>query len=198
MDLFSVCFYSKKRNEKLAPLLCLFTNIIILSCDANNEEVKIKPAPTDSAADSRTTEWQRFHEALDSIYDQLPQVLKNNSMNSQWAIIAHLGIHCGLPRMALIDIKRRKIIDSGCMAMAMKLFQEKPAFRTSQTAIAAVWENTVVAENTRAILGFHINCTALITPIATLMQDLLFFMLMNVFPMSTLFLPIPAIARAAQ
>jgi hypothetical protein len=112
-----------------SSLLC-FACLLILSCHANNEEVKIKPAPTDSAADSGTTEWQRFHEALDSIYDQLPQVLKNNSMNSQWVIIAHLGIHSGLPRMALIDIKRRKIIDSGCVAHGYgnEAFSRKASF----------------------------------------------------------------------
>lgn len=107
----------------------LLLSVILLSCNNQNKaegNKKNSPAKPDPAK----TEWQRFHTAVDSLCGILPAYLKDHQFNEQWVLIAHLGVHSGLPRMAFVNIKTKAFADSGCVAhgYGSEAFSEKAVF----------------------------------------------------------------------
>lgn len=117
-----------QKNFMLARIL-LLVSVILLSCNNQNKAEGNRKANVPKQ-DPAKREWIRFHAAADSLCRILPTYLKEHQFNDQWVLIAHLGIHSGLPRMAFVNIKTKGFADSGCVAhgYGSEIFSEKAVF----------------------------------------------------------------------
>jgi hypothetical protein len=107
----------------------LLLSILLLNCNNDNKaEGHKKPNP--EKLDPAKKDWRKFHAAVDSLCGVLPVFLKENKFNEQWVLVAHLGIHSGLPRMAFVNIKTKTFADSGCVfhGYGAEAFSEKAIF----------------------------------------------------------------------
>jgi hypothetical protein len=68
------------------------------------------------AAALRAVRWQHFQWKLDSLSQPLQGWLQGSGYNSEQAIVCDLGMHSGLCRMVVWNLKTRKIVDSGLVA----------------------------------------------------------------------------------
>ena len=85
---------------------------LLASCDINSAAVNKKLLNSDR----QLQEWQKLQPAIDSLQLQLPSLLKQLKFNERVVLIAHLGIHSGLPRLVLWNVTSGQIMDSGCVA----------------------------------------------------------------------------------
>ncbi len=71
-----------------------------------------------------------LHQKTDSLRQHLPGWLQRRGYNTRQVLVAHLGLHSGLPRMVLMNVADGSWADSGLVAHGSgpEIFAEKPTF----------------------------------------------------------------------
>lgn len=109
-------------------VICIFL-VPLFSCNTDPQENNI-PHTTSTQITPKDREWLLFQNQIEKAYLTLPKYLEKKLFNEKYVVIADLSIHSGLPRMALIDLKSKTILDSGCVAhgYGKDAFSEKASF----------------------------------------------------------------------
>ncbi len=71
-----------------------------------------------------------LHQKTDSLRQHLPGWLRRQGYNTRRVLVAHLGLHSGLPRMVLLNVADGSWADSGLVAHGSgpEVFAERPIY----------------------------------------------------------------------
>ncbi|MES2646624.1 MAG: murein L,D-transpeptidase catalytic domain family protein [Bacteroidota bacterium] len=89
------------------------------ACNTNTSESKGDLPELSTAniiAGQMYKEQKKLYRSIDSLQLLLPKTCEKFGLNETLVLIAHLGIHSGLPRMVLLNLNGKQVLDSGLVA----------------------------------------------------------------------------------